>query len=407
MAFLGEITDMHLQEVLFSQHPLILHGLKRIMGKEFLMAYHRYRANANIPTFFPAILIYMGTSKQQAKLLTQMMFKHRLLGEIDIVLDNIDANLRIPLPQNYYMSLSNEAEVKKLMIVNSLDFASFQATWLVISTNIEFLLKAAGIQSGFTSNWRAIFLYGEDLAMTDDLRILRMVMFAKYLNNGRRESIFKFSNLPFGSVIWIFLCKCRAIIIPRLLWVVHNGRKARFWDETWNGHYSLISIIDWSPLIAILTSLWGVYVADYFDIVHNDPLRLAKWKSIDFLDVDLHLKVEFDKVLGERFVTLSDSEDELIWFGNDSGKYSVKDGYNSLIPAKTCSYWPYKLFWHLACLPKAEAFAWLSVQDRFLTGMSLDRLGIIVVFSCVICNKNLESSSHLFLHCDFAHDNGC
>lgn len=57
------------------------------------MAYHRYRANADIPTFFLAMILYMGTSKQREKLLTQMMFKHRLLGEIDAILDNIDANL--------------------------------------------------------------------------------------------------------------------------------------------------------------------------------------------------------------------------------------------------------------------------------------------------------------------------
>lgn len=56
-----------------------------------------------------------------------MIFKHLLLGEIDAILDNIDANLRILLPENY-MSHSNEVEVKKLVIVNSLDFASFQAT---------------------------------------------------------------------------------------------------------------------------------------------------------------------------------------------------------------------------------------------------------------------------------------
>ncbi|XP_059078197.1 uncharacterized protein LOC131876742 [Cryptomeria japonica] len=36
--------------------------------------------------------------------------------------------------------------------------------------------------------------------------------------------------------------------------------------------------------------------------------------------------------------------------------------------------------------------------------MPLDRLGITVAFPCVLCNKNLESSSHLFLHCDFAYD---
>lgn len=63
MAFLGEITDKCLQEVLYSQHPLILHNLKMILGKEFLMAYHRYKINANIPTFFLTMVIYMGTSK--------------------------------------------------------------------------------------------------------------------------------------------------------------------------------------------------------------------------------------------------------------------------------------------------------------------------------------------------------
>lgn len=118
------------------------------------------------------MIIYMGTSKQKEKLLTQMMFKHRLLGEIDVVLDNIDANLRILLPQNYYMSFSNGAEVKKLVIVNSLDFESLQATWHVISRNIDFLLIEASIQSDFTSDWREKFLCDEELAGTDDLGIL-------------------------------------------------------------------------------------------------------------------------------------------------------------------------------------------------------------------------------------------
>lgn len=97
------------------------------------------------------------------------------MGEIDDVLDNIDANLRIMLPQNYYMSLSNGAKVRKLVIVNSLDFESLQATWPVISRNIDFLLKASGIQIRFTSKWREKFLRDEDLVGGDDLGILESV----------------------------------------------------------------------------------------------------------------------------------------------------------------------------------------------------------------------------------------
>lgn len=35
-------------------------------------------------------------------------------------------------------------------------------------------------------------------------------------------------------------------------------------------------------------------------------------------------------------------------------------------------------------------------------GMRLDRLGITVVFPCVLCGCSLESADHLFLHCPFA-----
>lgn len=58
--------------------------------------------------------------------------------------------------------------------------------------------------------------------------------------------------------------------------------------------------------------------------------------------------------------------------------------------------WPSKIFWYIACLPKAGAFSWLTVQDIILIGMRLDRLGVTVVFPCVLCGPYLESSSHLF-----------
>lgn len=229
------------------------------------------------------------------------------------------------------------------------------------------------------------------------------IMFAKYLNNGPREYIFKVSNFPLGFAIWNFLGKCRSVILPHLS-CVHNGRKVRFWDEVWNGDTPLVNIRDWSPLITIISSLWGVFVADYFEIVTSGPLKLARWKLIDFLDVDKSMKLDFEKILGDRIVFLSDSEGELIWTKNISSKYIVKDGYNFLMVAKDLSSWPYKLFWHSACLPKAGAFAWLALQDKVLTGMRLDRLGITVVFPCVLCNQTLESSSHLFLHCDYAYE---
>lgn len=196
--------------------------------------------------------------------------------------------------------------------------------------------------------------------------------------------------------------KYRSVLLPHLSWVVHNGSKAIFWDNAWNGYYPLDFIRDWTPLKSILLDRWGIFLSNYFDVVRNGQVKMAKWKSIDCLNVNPNLKVEFCTLLKERVIILFEREDELIWTKSASGNYTVKDGYNSLMPAKDFSPWPFKLFWHSTCLPKAGTFSWLAIQDKVLTGMRLDRMGLSAIFPCVLCNKNLESSSHLFLHWDFA-----
>ncbi|XP_059068971.1 uncharacterized protein LOC131859353 [Cryptomeria japonica] len=152
------------------------------------------------------------------------------------------------------------------------------------------------------------------------------ILFAKYLNNGSREAIFTASSLPKGSIIWNFMVECRSVIFPGLSWLVHNGRKARFWEEIWNGFPTLFSLRDWSPLMSSLKSSWGIFVADYICVDSSGLLPVAKWKSIDSLPVDQDIKSTFVEELNKR----------------------VK-GYDL----------PYKLFWHAACLPKAGAFAWI------------------------------------------------
>lgn len=102
------------------------------------------------------------------------------------------------------------------------------------------------------------------------------------------------------------------MILPHLSWIVHNGRKVRFWEEIWNGHPPLVNLRDLSPLISTLSSLWGVFVADYFEIEYSGNLKVEKWKSIEFLDIDQNMKLEYEKMLGERVIILSDVDDELI-----------------------------------------------------------------------------------------------
>ncbi|XP_059073453.1 uncharacterized protein LOC131874206 [Cryptomeria japonica] len=228
------------------------------------------------------------------------------------------------------------------------------------------------------------------------------VMLAKYLRGAPSERIFTATSLPKGSPFWNFLISCREVILPHLSWVVHNGKKARFWDEFWNGHPALSTIRDWSPLPDILSDLWGPFVADYFNIVTSGPCLVAKWKDIPPLSINNDIILAFIEELHKRPLLSHMKEDSLVWVKNATGSYLVKEGYNSLVQAPLPSCWPTKLFWHPACLPKAGAFAWLAVQDKVLTGMQLDRLGITTVFPCVFCGYCMGSMDHLFFLCPFA-----
>ncbi|XP_057856996.2 uncharacterized protein LOC131066288 [Cryptomeria japonica] len=175
-----------------------------------------------------------------------------------------------------------------------------------------------------------------------------------------------------------------------LSWLIHNGQKARIWGEVWNGFPAFSSLRDWTPLMSLLKSSWGIFVADYFFVDSSGLLPVARWKSIDFLSMDQDIKSAFVNELKKRPLLFFEDEDELIWTYSKSGEYSVKEGYNYLSTGCSGEDLPFKLFWHVVCLPKVGAFAWLAVQNRILTGMRLDRLGITVVFPCVMCGGSLE-----------------
>lgn len=104
MSFLGEIIDNKMQAILFSRYSLVLHATKRVLGEEFLKAFHRYRVNTDMTTMFLTVLLYMGVRKAKA----------------NTTLDNMDGNLLISLPQNNYMSIWYGVGVGKIPIVCTL-----------------------------------------------------------------------------------------------------------------------------------------------------------------------------------------------------------------------------------------------------------------------------------------------
>lgn len=66
--------------------------------------------------------------------------------------------------------------------------------------------------------------------------------------------------------------------------------------------------------------------------------------------------------------------------------------------------WPFYLWWDVDCLPKVVGFVWLSIKDKILDGMRLDRLGVTSNFLCVLCEKFYENFDHLLLQCEFSQE---
>ncbi|XP_059077157.1 uncharacterized protein LOC131876269 [Cryptomeria japonica] len=171
----------------------------------------------------------------------------------------------------------------------------------------------------------------------------------------RLQSFWSFepSILPFPIYLMSVLKAPKSVIVS-----LQDTLRSFLWSSNKDGRHKL-PLVAWDN-VCLLKDLGST---DYFEVIHSGDLKMAKSKSIEFLDVEKDLKMHYAKVLGERMIILSESEDELVWTRNISGKYMVKDGYNSLMSVKDSSSWPYKLFWHSTCLSKAEAFSWFSIDD--------------------------------------------
>ena len=62
----------------------------------------------------------------------------------------------------------------------------------------------------------------------------------------------------------------------------------------------------------------------------------------------------------------------------------------------------WKLVWHPDSIPKVNTFIWLLLHNKLLTAENLRKRGILGPSRCALCHSSEESSSHLFLQCEFS-----
>ncbi|XP_039007103.1 uncharacterized protein LOC120134737 [Hibiscus syriacus] len=62
----------------------------------------------------------------------------------------------------------------------------------------------------------------------------------------------------------------------------------------------------------------------------------------------------------------------------------------------------HSLIWFPQNIPKLSLIAWMAMIDRLPTCDRIQRMGIVSIGSCVLCNDTLENRNHLFFECPIA-----
>ena len=227
------------------------------------------------------------------------------------------------------------------------------------------------------------------------------ILYNKYLNPLDKSSLFRIKNPPKGSAGWNFMAKSRNLITKYLTWDLGKGEEALFWEDSWNGLPPLTSY-DFAPeTISFLKTLRGTKVKDYIEELESNLDKKWKWKPLPKHGITLSDKEKLENILKDRFSSIRDREDKLIWAASKDGKYKVKEGYRMITNSLKweISTLPLELCWDPAGLPKAGIFLWAAMQKRILTADRIRKMGFEGPSRCILCKEAEENPEHLLYAC--------
>ncbi|GLJ43933.1 hypothetical protein SUGI_0915800 [Cryptomeria japonica] len=164
------------------------------------------------------------------------------------------------------------------------------------------------------------------------------IMTAKYLDSNDSERIFSMENLISGSPIWKFIWESINIITENLTWKIGNGRKAKFWRDSWNGDISLAEEIDDPVWTNEVEALVGPFVVDYI-LKGQLEDEWIEWKIVGEWKIENYIKLK-DILSRKKKIIYQKEVDCLLWSASKSGKYKVNLGYEILRSRAQNVEWP-------------------------------------------------------------------
>lgn len=167
-------------------------------------------------------------------------------------------------------------------------------------------------------------------------------------------------------------------------WVVGNGKRVRFWEDTWFGNSSLA--IQFWPLY-VINEQQGKTISQVWD---GQVLRLSFRRLVS--ENLMHMWYDLLGILENQI--LNDEEDKIMWSFNSNGKFSVQSLYvvinhRGVVPIFVPA------VWKLNIPPRIQIFLWLLSKNKALTRDNLAKRREVTDKTCLFCNE-AESVMHLF-----------
>ena len=132
------------------------------------------------------------------------------------------------------------------------------------------------------------------------------------------------------------------------------------------------------------------YSVNHLVIFNNNSIG-----SFNFIQISSQLH-KFINIM--ESLSLSSEEDNLQWTLTSNNIFSVKSCYGFLNDGGLRSQFMNSI-WKCSAPLKIEVFAWLVTHDKIFSKANFLRKGWTGPPHCVFCGHDMETISHIFLHC--------
>ncbi|XP_058764138.1 uncharacterized protein LOC131637556 [Vicia villosa] len=225
-------------------------------------------------------------------------------------------------------------------------------------------------------------------------------------NSSLLERVFKsryYPRTPIGeaklgyapSYAWRSIFGAKELIDMGSRWRIGAGDQVNILRDNW---------IPGAAAAKVLGPVQGISAEATVSYLIDEDLRC--WKH------DL-IKECFSPMVCEEILSIPLSwrnmEDKLIWYPEKDGEFSVKSAYH-LLRSKRDAAFPgpsshsqnlvWKRIWQAPVHNRVRNFLWRTAKDILPTRANLHKRKVNLAPDCPLCHSHVESSNHLFLHCN-------